>query len=160
MYHSVPPLQRACAPMPVVNNNNNNGVVASTCARGATPPLGADSSLGTATPPHCPAPHKCIYPAGTGLMGYSSDDDYDINTDKVTSKKPCKHGHTPIEYRDALINIWPHACHKAWTINNNSNNYVNIYHAVRRNGLQNFIQARVPVPSALDIPAWKKLLKS
>ena len=68
----------ARAPMPVLNNNNNNGVVASTCARGATPPLGVDSPLGTATPPHCPAPHKCIHPPGTGPMGDSSDDDYDI----------------------------------------------------------------------------------
>ena len=34
-----------------------------------------------------------------------------------------------------------------------------IYHAVRRTGLPNFIKARIPVPSALNIPAWRTLLK-
>ena len=63
--------------------------------------------------------------------------------------------HTPITYRRTLQRIWPTTVPSHWKGNIA---YMQIYDAVRLTGLPNYIGARVPVPSGLNIPAWREKL--
>ena len=62
--------------------------------------------------------------------------------------------HTPTSYQHILEAIWPTPRHKVWK----SKAYLQLCIKVRATGLPNHAAARIPVPSALNIPRWRALL--
>ena len=62
--------------------------------------------------------------------------------------------HTPTSYQHILQAIWPNPCHAQWE----NKEYLQLYIKVRATGLPNHAAARIPVPSALNIPRWRALL--
>ena len=67
---------------------------------------------------------------------------------------PC--GPTPHEFRHTLDTIWPVVSGSGW---DRHRDYSRIYDAVRHTALPNFLAARVPVPSCLNIEAWRQRLQ-
>ena len=61
----------------------------------------------------------------------------------------------PIAYRPILDRIWPHPRLNQWT---NWMQYHNIYAKVRLTTLPNHLSAKIPIPSGLNIPAWRSML--
>ena len=62
---------------------------------------------------------------------------------------------SPLAYRPTLDRIWPHPKTEMW-LNNKA--YMDMYCTVRATALPNHMRARIPVPSGLNIPAWRSLL--
>ena len=62
---------------------------------------------------------------------------------------------TPLQYRPYLEKIWPHTQDVQWT---DTTGYHDIYTQVRKTALPNYMEARIPIPSGLNIPAWRELL--
>ena len=61
----------------------------------------------------------------------------------------------PIAYRPILDRIWPHPRPNQW---DNWMEYHNIYVKVRLTALPNHLSAKIPIPSGLNIPAWRSML--
>ena len=62
---------------------------------------------------------------------------------------------SPIAYRPILDKIWPRPRPEMWA---NNRTYMEMYCAVRDTALPNYMRARIPVPSGLNIQAWRSLL--
>ena len=62
---------------------------------------------------------------------------------------------SPAEYQSTLDRIWPHPVTDQW---DRHQDYRDIYNEVRRTALPNYMQAKIPIPSRLNIPEWRRQL--
>ena len=63
---------------------------------------------------------------------------------------------SPTSYKTTLLKMWPKINVIAW----NKHPFIDIYNAVLLTGLPNFLVARRPLPSGLNINNWRKSLPS
>lgn len=63
---------------------------------------------------------------------------------------------TPFQYRDFVTNRWPTVAAKASEV---APLHMSIYEQVLKTGVPNYASARIPIPSGLNIPAWRAALK-
>ena len=61
----------------------------------------------------------------------------------------------PLAYSVYVQNLWPHATLGAFPI---AETYMKIYSAVRKTGLPNYLEAKIPIPSDLKCDTWDTLL--
>ena len=62
---------------------------------------------------------------------------------------------SPYAFKNKLLEYWPRIKN-----NNTFNIYFEIYSAVRETGLPNYIKAKIPLPSGLNINAWRLKLRN
>ena len=62
---------------------------------------------------------------------------------------------SPYEYRDTLRIIWPNTVPHVWE---NFDQFKKIYNAVKTTGLPNYISAKIPLSSGLNISQWRQQL--
>ena len=62
---------------------------------------------------------------------------------------------TPMKFRPSLLSFWPVSNESLW---HNATQQRQIYDSVRRTGLPNFLEAKIPVPLTLHIPTGHVLL--
>ena len=63
---------------------------------------------------------------------------------------------TPIAYRPILDQMWPHPREDQWE---QHRDYMRIYQQVRATALPNYLKARIPIKSGLNIEVWRRLLR-
>ena len=89
----------------------------------------------------------------TGSNDNLTEKDFEINSIALEGKTNT-FALSPYEYADTVKLIWPVAV-TDWKQNNT---YKKLFTKVRRTALPNYLAAREPVPSALHIQAWRRLL--
>ena len=62
---------------------------------------------------------------------------------------------TPLVFRSSLASFWPNSVADSWL---SFADHGKIYDVVCASALPNFLHARVPLPSGLNIPRWRSLL--
>ena len=62
---------------------------------------------------------------------------------------------SPVVFKETLDGFWPVTVPAQWS---NCQQYLRIYDIVRATAVPNYIEARIPLPSGLNIPVWRKLL--
>ena len=101
-------------------------------------------------PPPGPSPDRYLIPENI--------DDVDaVISDAIPEPAPVYNPpQNPISYRNTLAAIWPHTSAPAWCT---AHYYKTIYDEVRRCAVPNYCGKRIPIPSGLDIPEWRRLLQ-
>ena len=109
------------------------------------PPTGSGAPL----PPQGPPPDEYLTP--------DNIDDVDaVIADAIPAPAPIYNPpRNPIAYRNTLAEIWPHTSAPAWRT---AGYYKTIYDQVRRCAVPNYCGKRIPIPSGLNIPEWRRLL--
>ena len=69
--------------------------------------------------------------------------------------EPVTLGATPHRYASTKVAVWPTLVYPLWVSNPL---YAHLYTTVISTGLPNYLGARLPVPSGLNIPRWRHLL--
>ena len=62
---------------------------------------------------------------------------------------------SPLRFKNTLLQFWPLSTSK---LANKANDYKLIYDIVHETGLPNYMEAKIPIPSGLNIKAWRDLL--
>ena len=65
------------------------------------------------------------------------------------------HPPTPTEFKTVILTLWPKINNVVW----NNNVYIDIYNKVLATGVPNFLVAKQPLPSGLNINNWRTALK-
>ena len=61
---------------------------------------------------------------------------------------------SPLTFKKHLVKFWPTTVKSEWT----DFNYEVVYSKVRKTGVPNYLDAKIPLPSGLNIPTWYNLL--